>query len=206
MRSLCLLVIAVTSCAPVFGQGAIADRVLAAGALIGQGHYQEAIDSLAPMEQSSSLGDRERGRVETLLGLAHKDMGHMQDAEQFYEKALVTLARDSRESIDYARALSCMGSLKLETGDSKLGERMLHQAAQIEDYLHDHAGLATINLHLVGAAIGRRHWKEAQKHLAAAKTQAVLAGPHAQELSVDVEGTTGWLASVTSHAREAVPV
>jgi hypothetical protein len=203
MRSLYLLVIAVTSCVSVFGQGAIADRVIAAGALIGQGHYQEAIASLASMEQSSSLGDRERGRVETLLGLAHKDMGHTQDAEQFYEKALVTLARESRESIDYARALSCLGSLKLETGDSKLGERMLHQAAQIEDQLHDHTGLATVNLHLVGAAIGRKHWKEAQRYLADARTQTLLAGPHAKDLSVDVDGTTGWLASVTGHTSEA---
>jgi tetratricopeptide (TPR) repeat protein len=203
MRSLFLLVIAVTSCVSVFSQTAIADRINAAGALIEQGHYPQAIASLASIEQSNSLSDIEHGRAETLLGLAHKDMGHMQEAEHFYENALGLLRRNGREGVDFAHALSCMGSLEVETADSKTGERTLHQAVQIENQLHDHAGLATAYLHLVGAAIGRKHWKEAQRNLDAARTETLLAGPNTGALSLDVAGTTGWLASITGRTADA---
>jgi tetratricopeptide (TPR) repeat protein len=204
MRGLFLLVIAVTSCVSVFGENAIADRTNAADALIEQGHYAEAIVSLKTIEQSRLLSDRERGRAETLLGLAYKDTGHMLEAEQSYEKALTVLARASRKSLDYALALSCLGSLEVDAGDFKTGEHILHQAARIEGQFQDHAGLAVIDLHLVGAAIGRKHWKDAQKHLKAAKTYASLAGPDAKALSADIDGTAGWLASVTGRTSEAV--
>jgi tetratricopeptide (TPR) repeat protein len=204
MRSLFLLVIAVTSCVSIFGQATIADRINAAGALIQQGHYEEAIASLKTIEQSDSVSDPERGRVETLQGLALKQIGHLQEAQQSYEKALGRLAHDSRESVDYARALSCLGSLKVEIGDPKTGEHILRQAARIENQLLDRDGLTAVDLHLVGAAIGRKHWKDAQKYLDAAQAQASLAGHNTKVLAVDVDATAGWLASVTRHPSEAV--
>ncbi|MGO9435859.1 MAG: tetratricopeptide repeat protein [Terracidiphilus sp.] len=204
MRSLLLFVTAVTSGVSVFGQTAIPDRMNAAGALIQQGHYAEAIATLKTIDQSSPLSDHERGRAETLLGLAYKDTGHMLEAEQSYEKALTMLAHGSLKSPDYGRALSCLGSLKLEAGDLESGARALRQAAQVENQLNDHVGLTTVDLHLVSIAINRKHWREARRYLEAAKAQASLSGTDARALSADIDGTTGWLASVTSHTSEAV--
>jgi tetratricopeptide (TPR) repeat protein len=204
MRSLLLLVTAVTSGVSVFGQTAIPDRMNAAAALIEQGHYAEAIASLKTIEQSSSLSDHERGRAETLLGMAYKDTGHVLEAEQSYEMALTALAHDGLKSLDYARALSCLGSLKLESGDLESGARALRQAAQVENQLNDHVGLTTVDLHLVSIAINRKHWREAGRYLEAAKAQASLSGPDARALSPDIDGTTGWLASATGHTSEAV--
>ena len=203
MRSHFLLAIAVTSCVSVFGQNTIGDRMDSANALIQQGHYAEAIATLTPIEEFNSVADRERGRAETLSGLAYSDIGQLRKAEQLYEKALVTLGRDRRESPDYADALSLLGRLRINAGDPERGERMLRKAAQIEDHLQDHAGLATVYLHLVAGAIGQKHWKAARKYLSAANTQALLAGPNAEPLSAAVDGTTGWLDSVTGHNAEA---
>ena len=204
MRSHFLLAITVTCCVSVFGQNTIGDRMDSANALIQQGHYAEAIAALTPTEQFNTAADLERGKAETLAGLAYSGIGQLRKAEQLYEKALVTLGRDDRESLDYANALSLLGRLRINAGDPDSGERMLRKAAQIEDHLQDHAGLATVYLHLVAGAIGQKHWKAARKYLNAANTEALLAGPNAEPLSAAVDGTTGWLDSVTGHNAEAV--
>jgi tetratricopeptide (TPR) repeat protein len=203
MRSHFLLAIAVTSCVSVFGQNTIGDPIDSANALIQQGHYAEAIATLTPIEEFNSVADRERGRAETLSGLANSDIGQLRKAEQLYEKALVTLGRDNRKNSDYASALSLLGRLRINAGDSESGERMLRKAAQIDNQLQDHAALATVYLHLVAGAIGQKHWKAARKYLGSAKTQALLAGPNAEPLSAAVDETAGWLDSVTGHNAEA---
>jgi tetratricopeptide (TPR) repeat protein len=203
MRCHLLLAIALTTCISVFGQGTIGERIDTANTLIQQGHYAEAIAALTPLEQFNSITGLERGRAETLSGLAYSGMGQLQKAEQLYEKALVTLGRDNRESLDYASALSLLGRLRIDAGDSDSGQRMLRKAAQIDNRLQDHSESATVYLHLVAGAIGQMHWKSARKYLAAARTHALLAGSNAKSLSAAVDGTTGWLDSVTGHNAEA---
>ena len=203
MRSPFLLAIALASCVSAFGQGTIGDRIDSASALIQQGHYAEAIAILTPIEQLNSVTDLERGKIETLSGLAFSDLGQLQKSEQLYEKALVALGRNNRESPDYANALSLLGRLRIDAGDPESGERMLRKAAQIENRLQDHSGLTAIYLHLAAEAIGQEHWKNARKYLAAAKTQALVAGPNAGSLSAAVDETTGWLDSVTGRDAEA---
>jgi tetratricopeptide (TPR) repeat protein len=203
MRNHLLLAIAATSCVSVFGQDTIGDRIGSANALIEQGHYSEAIARLTTIEQLDSAADLERGRVETLEGLAYSDLGELRRAEQLYEKALTTLGRNNRESVDYASALSLLARLRINAGDTESGVRLLRKAAQIDSRLQDHADLATVYLHLVAGAIGQKHWKAAGKYLDAAKTQVLLAGPNTEPLSAAVDGTAGWLDSVTGHNVEA---
>ena len=203
MRSLFLLAIALASCVSAFGQGTIGDRIDFANALIQQGHYTEAIAALTPIEPFDPGTDLERGKTEALSGLAYSEMGQLQKSERLYEKALVTLGRDNREGRDYASALSFLGRMRIDAGDSEGGVRLLRKAAQIESRLQDHAELTTVYLHLVAEAIGQEHWKSARKYLAAAKTHALLAGPNMESLSAALDETTGWIDSVTGHNAEA---
>ena len=206
MRSHFLLAIAVTSCVSVFGQNTIGDRMDSANALIQQGHYAEAIATLTPIEEFNSVADRERGRAETLSGLAYSDIGQLRKAEQLYEKALVTLGRDNRKNSDYASALSLLGRLRINAGDPESGERMLRKAAQIEDHLQDHAGLATVYLHLVAGAIGQKHWKAARKYLSAANTQALLAGRmRSRSQRPWMEQPAGSILSLATTLRQSLP-
>lgn len=203
MRSLFLLLLAVACGVSAFGQDRPKDSIAAAGVLINKGSYSQAISLLNATLNSTSLSDLERGRGQMLLGIASKESGQLRVAEQQYELALETL-KDYPDSQDYARTLACLGGLKRDTGDLKLGRRFLLQALELESRNQDHMGLGWTNLHLAGVAIRQKNFKAAEKYIQDAREESLLSNPIPGDLLADIEGTRGWLDTARGHVADAV--
>ncbi len=106
----------------LFASAAAGDRFyLDAVALINEGRYQAAIESLTAAR--ATFGPHPD--VLTYLGFAHRKLGRFDSAEAYYRAALAAVP-DHRGATEY------YGELMVERGDLAGAERMLARLARLE--------------------------------------------------------------------------
>ena len=172
--------------------------------LIQQGRPENAAVILSNLANSPTLTPSERGRAQTLLGLALKDQGHFHAAEQSFETALRLLDTPGHPTSDYASALDHDAGLQLLKGNVDLARTLLNQAAGIATQLGNHAQLASVRLHLAGLEIQLQRFRDAREALQNARAEFHLAGDSARPIGPDLYGTSGWLAALTHKPHQAV--
>ena len=172
--------------------------------LIQQGQPDNATVLLTNLANSPTASDADRGRAQTLLGLALDDQGRYPAAQQAFESALRLLDSPGHPTSDYAAALDHDAGLQLLKGNVDLARTLLNQAARITTQLGNHAQLSSVHLHLAGLEIQLRRFHEAREALQKARAEFRLAGDSARPIAPDLYGTSGWLATLTHKTHQAV--
>ena len=172
--------------------------------LIQQGQPDNATVLLTNLANSPTASDADRGRAETLLGLALDDQGRYPAAQQAFESALRLLDSPGHPTSDYAAALDHDAGLQLLKGNVDLARTLLNQAAGIATQLGNHAQLASVRLHLAGLEIQLQRFHDAREALQNARAEFHLAGDSARPIAPDLYGTSGWLAALTHKPHQAV--
>ena len=203
MRVFAALFLSASSLA-VFAQTTNNQVLTRAYDLIQQGRSENAAVILTNLANSPTLSPSDRGRAQTLLGLALEDKGRYQAAEQSFETALRLLGTPGQPNSDYASALDHDAGLQLLKGNNDLARTLLEQAASIATQLGNHAQLASVLLHLAGLEIQLQRFHEAREALQNARAEFHIAGDSARPTAPDLYGTSGWLAALTHKPHQAV--
>jgi tetratricopeptide (TPR) repeat protein len=170
--------------------------------LIQQGQLDQAIVVLESAVNLPNLTAAQRGRAYLLLGYAYKEKGKFQSAQRFFDRALRLMDAAGDRSSDYASALDLYAGLP--TTDLDKASRALHEAADVDRQLSNHADLARIYSHTAELEIERKKYKKAKDALLAARTQAELAHKQGIAILPDIDATSGSLAISMGNVHEGV--
>lgn len=97
-------------------------------------------------------------------GIANENLGHLQEAERLYRKAIQIAAKISSD-YDLANAYSNMGSLKMKEGDFNRALEWHKEALLIREENNMSLGVAQSNLHLGEVYYDMDSFEKARKHL-----------------------------------------
>lgn len=172
--------------------------------LIHQGQLDQAIVVLESAVNVPNLTAAQRGRDYVLLGYAYKEKGEFQSAQRFFDRALRVMDVAGDHSSDYASALDLYAGLLMLTTDLDKASRALHEAADVDRQLSNHADLARIYSHTAELEIERKRYNKAKDALLAARTQAELAHTPGIAILPDIDATSGWLAISMGKVHEGV--
>jgi tetratricopeptide (TPR) repeat protein len=163
-----------------------------------RGQYDEAIRKLRSLvDAHSDAGIAEMGRAWTLLAVAYEDQGHYQNAQTAFEQALRLFSGDSERLGDYASTLDLFAGLTNLTQGPEIAAKIVTKALKIHERLQDHRAIAMDYLNLAGEEIQTKHVRSAKKRLQQAVFEATLATNFAENDSVVLSDTQGWIANVT---------
>ena len=172
--------------------------------LIQQGQLDQAIVVLESAVNVPNLTAAQRGRAYVLLGYAYKEKGEFQSAQRSFDRALRLMDAAGDRSGDYATALDLYAGLLISTTDLDKASRALHEAADVDRQLSNHADLARIYSHTAELEIERKKYKKAKDALLAARTQAELAHKAGIAILPEIDDTSGWLAISMGKVHEGV--
>jgi len=170
--------------------------------LIHQGQLDQAIVVLESAVNVPSLTTAQRGRAYLLLGYVYKEKGRFRSAQRFFDRALRLMDTAGDRSSDYASALDLYAGLP--TTDLDKASRALHEAADVDTHLSNHADLARIYSHIAELEIEWKKYKKAKEALEAARTQAELAHRPGIAILPDIDATSGWLAISMGRVHDGV--
>jgi tetratricopeptide (TPR) repeat protein len=160
-----------------------------------QGHYDETIRSVHALIDANDLGG-EAGRAWTLLGLAHEQLGHYQQARKAYEQALQILGKNAPHSIEYASALINFANLSNITEGPDVAARLWRKALKVHTDLGYYVGMAEDHALLAGVALAKKHISPAKKELEKAIEEAKLVQNPTAEQAIFLSDLQGWMANL----------
>jgi tetratricopeptide (TPR) repeat protein len=172
--------------------------------LIQQGRLDVAVAVLEPEADSPNLDPLLRGRACALLGYAYKEQGKFALAQNSFDRAFRLLDAAGDRSSDYAATLDFYAGLLMSMGNLESAGKALHEAADLDGRLSNHAGLAKIYTHTAELDIERKKYKRAKEALTTARAEAVLAEKSGAAMLPDIDGTLGWLAVSTGKPHQGV--
>jgi len=173
-------------------------------ALVDGGKADDVIQQMMPIAQSTSRSPSERGRAWTLIGFALKEDNKFAPAQRAYEQALQLFNEAGVRDQDYAAALDYFAALYMAVGDPASARPMLLESIDIEKTTQKHLDLAGMYTDLAGVSIAQRKYRDAATELKLATAEAQLGSAKNKKLQLDIDSTSGWLASATGRTGEAV--
>jgi len=171
--------------------------------LVKHGKFSLAASVLEKEVQDPILTSVERGRVCALLAYTYKQQGRFDLAEKAFNHALRLMEKAGDLSNDYAATLDLYASMLMTTGELDTAAKALGEATHVYERLENHRGLSQIHTHNAELLIERHKYKQAEKRLAEARAEALLANASFTAVS-EIDATTGWLAIATGRYRDGV--
>jgi tetratricopeptide (TPR) repeat protein len=123
-------------------QSDVHQQLFAAGQLVLQGHFENAIERARPLLESRQLTDLEHGRGWTVLGLAYQHQGEFQEATSAYENAIRILGERNENAADFASALDAFGTLYRDMLQFDNAAHVEIHALHVDQQINDHGGIA----------------------------------------------------------------
>jgi tetratricopeptide (TPR) repeat protein len=164
-------------------------------ALEKEGHFDQAIRSVRILIDGNNLGG-EAGRAWTILGFAHQQLGHFQQARKAYEQALHILEKDAPHRIEYASALINFANLNNITQGPEIATRLWRKALKVHTELGNHPGMAEDYAFLAGSELEKKHRRAGKKYLDQAIAEAKLIENPTNDQAIFLSDTQGWKANV----------
>jgi tetratricopeptide (TPR) repeat protein len=169
-----------------------------------KGQFDDAVNAITHVLDTSQLNPTELGRAYIMLGFAYRGEGKFTSAEKSYDRAIDILKQDPADAGDYASVLENYATLYGDIGDLSDAASMLQKALRLRQQTGDYASAARTLLNLAETALARRQFREAEKYV----KQAAEAMKLAPDLVVDDRmaflETRGLLQMSEGHASAAI--
>ena len=173
--------------------------------LVKQGKFSLAASVLEKEVQAADHTSLERGRAFALLAYTYKEQGRFDLAEKAFDRALRLMDKAGDRSDDYAATLDLYAGMLMTTGDLDTAAKALGEATHVYQSLQNHTGLSQILTLTAELLIERQKYKQAEKRLASARAEALLANASFMVVS-EIDAATGWFAIATGRYGDGVAV
>jgi tetratricopeptide (TPR) repeat protein len=185
-------------------QSDVHQQLFAAGQLVLQGHFENAIERARPLLESRQLTDLERGRGWTVIGLAYQHQGEFQEATSAYENAIRILGERNENASDFASALDAFGTLYRDMLQFDAAAHMEIHALHVDQQVNDHGGIAVVCANLADLELGLKHTNKAQAWLHESVQEAKLASNLDESFYAFVSSSEAWLAELRGNMPAAI--
>ena len=168
------------------------------------GKPAQAIVALQALVTSESVDAVIVGKSFDILGLAYEDLGDLTHAQHAFEQAMAIFKAIPDHATDYAIAVDNLGGLYMAMGRVDTSLKLKLHALRLYENAGDHGGIAISCSDLTGLALLKGKPHDAEKYLAHAQQEELLASDLDADGRAAISSRQGWLAKIEGRTAESV--